>query len=94
MPNEIFVNKRFETPDNTYTDVFVGVATPAELADLNTVSPAQGSIFFRTSTVNLMCNSLDYANQVYNDIVSEVNQLVQDLNALDVLAVQNVDVIS
>lgn len=93
-PKECFVKQRTNKPDNTVDDTFVAVASPVQLEDLNTVAPAKGSTYFRDSKISLVCHNAEFAEQVYSDIVAELNILLTDLAALDTLEVSQTVVLT
>ena len=83
VPTEIFVMQRYKKYDNTISDSFVGVCSPAQLEDLNANSPAEGVSYYRASHIEIVSSALQFLEWAYREIVSEVQLLCSDLIALD-----------
>jgi hypothetical protein len=86
MEKEVFVKQRIPKPNDTFSDVFVAVATPVQMEDLDINSPAEGTSYFRCADVSLVCFSAEYANTVWETIQTEVAMLVKDLNDMETLS--------
>lgn len=83
MDPEIFVYQRFS--DTTpATDEFSNVASPADLEEYPTNTPATGGQFFRLSYVDLVYRNMDLLQQSLTDLQNDVRSLVESLGILDV----------
>lgn len=81
-----FVNQRLRNHiANNFEDVFCAVATPAQLEDFDVNSPATGSSFLRKHTIDLVSRNAAYLEDVFQSIVRELQKLVSDWEALNVL---------
>lgn len=80
---KIFVNQRFKNlSNNVFEDIFAAVATPAQLEDFDEDSPAAGTSYYRTNKIEILSRNADYLEDVYDDIVWQVQKLVDDMKAL------------
>jgi hypothetical protein len=86
MEKEVFVKQRMTKPDNTFDDVFVAVATPVQMEDIDKLSPTEDTTYFRDSKISLVCFSAEYAEKVWSDIQAEVGMLVEDVNDMGTLS--------
>jgi len=83
---QIFVNQRLQDVlKQTFDDVFVAVATPAQLEDFGVNAPNEGSSYFLTSKIDVVARNGDYLLSVVNDIMSYIQQLIASFNALTTL---------
>jgi len=81
----IFVMQRDRDPkNNKIKDSFVALATPTQISDLDENSPEEGSIFYRTHTVDLVGRTLEYIESLFDSIVSEIQSLVDGVDILDI----------
>lgn len=86
MPNKIFVKQRIQNfVTGVADDSFVAVCTPTQLEDFQEDSPAQGSSFFRTSSIELVMRTPEELEAVFESLLYEVQKLVIDLDDLDKL---------
>lgn len=86
ITTKVFVNQRLRTAGKyTFDDVFVAVATPAQIEDLDEDSPNQYTSFYRTDTIDLVSRNADYINEVFDTIVSDLQKLVADTESLNIL---------
>lgn len=86
IKKEIFVNQRIrDFHKQNFNDVFVAIATPAQLADFSVNSPDAGTTYFLTSKVDVVSRNPDYLENVFNDIISNIQKLVSDFEALNIL---------
>ena len=82
----VFVKQRIRNfIKNTFDDIFVAVATPVQMEDLDIDSPEDGTSFYRTSKIDLMSRNAGYLEEVVQAILRELQKLVDDKEALDVL---------
>lgn len=82
----LFIKQRFRNSiKNTFDDVFVGVATPALIEDLDINSPAEGTSLFRSDKTDLISRNAAYLEEIFNSIVRELQKLVEDNESLNVL---------
>ena len=83
---KIFVKQRLRNLSNqTFDDVFAAVCTPAQLEDFAVDAPNEGSSFYRSNKIDIVARNADYLESVYEDIVTEVQQLCKGVEALDLL---------
>jgi 5'-deoxynucleotidase YfbR-like HD superfamily hydrolase len=83
ITSKIFVNQRIKSfSSDTFEDFFVAVATPAQLEDFEKDSPGEGSSYYLTDKIDLLTRDADYLEEVFNDIISEVQKLISDIEAL------------
>jgi len=83
---KIFVNQRLKNlSEDTFEDVFAAVATPAQLEDFDEDSPGPGSSYYRTNKIEILSRNADYLDDVYDDIVWQVQKLVDDMKALTII---------
>ncbi len=86
MEKEVFVKQRIPKSNGQFSDVFVAIATPVQMEDLDVDSPTSDTSYFRTAQIELVCFSAEYANTVWETIQSEVTLLVRDLNDMAILS--------
>lgn len=86
MPKEVFVKQRFAIDD----DAFAAVASPSQLEDLPVNEPNGDTSYFRSDAVSLVAVNQVTLEDIYSMVVTEVQQLVLNLNALDVEAVPQI----
>jgi spore coat polysaccharide biosynthesis protein SpsF (cytidylyltransferase family) len=91
---KVFVNQRLrDAQKQTFDDVFVAVATPTQLEDFAPDAPNEGTSFFRTSTIDVISRNADYLENVFDDILWNVQKLVTDIDALQTLTANGTYVI-
>ena len=91
----IMVNQRIKDfVKNNFDDVFAAVCTPVLLEDLDINSPSAGTSYYRTDTVKIIANNLGYLEEIFNAIVYDIQQLVQDVEALNDLQPDGIYTIS
>lgn len=84
--SKIFVNQRLrDAQKQTFDDIFVAVATMAQLEDFAADAPNEGTSYFRTSIIDVISRNADYLDDVFDDIIHNVQKLVADADALAVL---------
>lgn len=81
----IFVKERILRPDNTFDDVFVCIASPAQLEDLPQLNPGTGS-YFRDNAVSLISSDPNYLTYVKDGILADVQLLLSQATELDNLS--------
>jgi hypothetical protein len=87
ITKNVFVNQRIrDNTKQTFEDVFVAIATPAQLEDFAEDAPNNGTSYFRTSKVDILSRNLDYLESVFHDIVNQLQKLVGDVDSLSVLS--------
>lgn len=95
MPSKIFIKQRIRNfAKETTDDIFVGVCTPTQLEDFDEDSPAEGTSFFRTASIELVARTPELIQQVFDSLVYEVKKLVIDLSDLEILSEEEVYSIS
>lgn len=89
ITKEIFVKQRFRdilsSDVSTFTDVFAAVATPVQMEDLAVGSPDASTSYFRVALVDLVFNTSDRLEEVYQLIIADIQMLLGDSDALEVL---------
>jgi len=86
IKKEVFVNQRLRNyTKKNFEDLFVAVATPAQLEDFDVGSPQEGSSYFLSSKIDVVSRNADYLNDVFDSILNEVQKLVGDVEALNEL---------
>jgi len=85
IDKNLFVKQRFRKPEGIYEDKFAAVCSPAQLQDLDTVSPASGESYFRDSKVTLIGTNPSYLDSVVNEIVSDIQILIDNDTSLEFL---------
>lgn len=82
-PN-IFVMQRIrDFTANKFEDNFAAVATPAQLEDIPEVNNMTESSFYRTNSIELVARTAEYLAEIVASIFNEVQNLVDDLKALE-----------
>lgn len=96
IPKEVFVKQRFINykRDPIFDDVFVAVATPVQIEDYDKFAPRENTSFFRDSKIDLISRNIDYLEQVKTSILWELDKLVEEWNALNVLSAETITVIN
>lgn len=84
---EIFVYQRYPVlPGETAPDdVFVNVASAADMEEYPRFEPSGEPPFFRLSHVDLIFRSVDIMDRVWNTMKSDVEYLLANLEKLDTL---------
>ena len=87
MPSEIFVYQRKPIiSDTSHEDVFSNIASPTDIEEYPVGDPASADRpFFRASAVDLVFRNLTLAEDAWEAIQSDVEQLVWALNMMDTL---------
>ncbi len=86
ITSKIFVNQRLRNfTSQSFEDVFVAVATPAQIEDFAENAPNEGSTYLRTSKIDVVSRNAAYLESVFEDIISNVQKLLEDVEALQVL---------
>lgn len=85
ISKEIFVKQRIIKPDNKFEDVFVAVATPAQMQDLDINSPAADSSYFRVNKINIVGSNASFVKDVFETILAEIQLLVDNEEAVTAL---------
>ena len=87
---EIFVYQREPLlPEETSPeDVFVNVASAADMEEYPANAPAGDSPFFRLSRVDLIFRSVDIMDRTWNAIKTDVEYLLVNLDKLDALGAE------
>lgn len=91
IDKNLFIKQRFRNAiKNTFDDVFVAVATPAAIEELDINSPAPETSFFRASTIDLVSGNAAYLEEVFSSIVRELQKLVEDSESLNLLVTDGI----
>jgi hypothetical protein len=86
MPSEIFVKQRFRNfARDAFEDNFVAVCSPTQLEDLPLNAPEGRSSYFRVSQVELIANTPELLERIFDSLLYEAQKLVVDLTAIDSL---------
>lgn len=88
ITKDVFVKQRLRNIDNTHTDVFAAICTPALLEELEVDNPSAGTSYFRTSKIQLVGANESYLDELFNTILGEVQVLVQNAEVFDTLKEQ------
>lgn len=89
ITSKIFVNQRLRSfTTQNFNDVFVAVATPAQIADFGEDAPLEGSSYFRTNKIDVISRNANYLDDVFDDIIWNVQKLIEDTEAIATLQVQ------
>lgn len=84
MPSEIFVKQRLRNfAKDTFEDNFAAICSPAQLEDLPVNSPEGKISYFRVNRVELVANTPELLERIFDSMLYEVQKLVIDLNAID-----------
>lgn len=87
----VFVKQRIRNAlTNKFDDVFVAIATPDLLESLDQNSPTEVTSYFRDYKISLVGRTLEYINQTFQDILSELQKLVTDVTVLPDLEVDGI----
>jgi len=77
----VFLKQRVIATDKVSTeDNFAAVCSLAQLIDYPTIAPLSQTGYWRDSTVTITVRTPEYAEDVYQEIVAEVQKLVLDYN--------------
>jgi hypothetical protein len=88
MPSKIFVKQRIRNfAAGTFDDTFAAICTPTQLEDFPEDAPAEGSSYFRTNKVELVCRTPEQLQSVFDSLVYETKKLVVDLTDMERLSV-------
>ena len=91
MPSKIFVNQRIRNfATDTFDDTFAAICTPTQLEDFPEDAPAEGSSYFRTNKVEVVCRTPEQLQSVFNSLVYETKKLVVDLTDMERLSAAQV----
>lgn len=86
ITKNVFIKQRLRNfVKNNFDDVFVAIATPAQLEDFDESSPAEGSSYYRTSSIDLISRNIGYLEDVFQSILAELQKLVDDYDSLNLL---------
>jgi len=83
ITNTVFVKQRLRNSSNQINDVFAAIATPNQLASLGVGAPTADTSYFLDSKVCLIANTVEYLNEVLQEILQELQSLVTDVELLD-----------
>ena len=87
ITSSIFVKQRTKDPiTKLTTDSTVAVASAFQLEDFGESSPLAGSSYFRASTADWISPNADYLEQVYNDVLNDIRRLLNEAEAMNMLA--------
>ncbi len=93
--SKVFVKQRNrDVQKQTFDDIFVAVATMAQMEDFAPDAPNEGTSYFRTSTIDVISRNADYLENVFDDIVWNVQKLMSDADALEILTANGTYVIN
>ena len=86
ITKHIFVKQRVRNFfKSNFDDLFAAVATPAQLEDFNIDAPNENSSYFRDSKIDIVSRNPKYLEEVFDEIISQLQKLVGDTEALNVL---------
>jgi len=81
---EVFVKQKLTNfLDDSVTENFVAVCSPAQMEDLFKHSPAENTSYFRTSSISLVADNPELLEGIFNSIIYELHKLTKDLNILN-----------
>ena len=87
----VFIKQRLrDFVANNFDDVFVAVATPAYMEDLDIGAPSADTSYFRTDNIQLISRNPDYLEQVFESILKELQKLLNDTASLDALSTDGI----
>lgn len=83
IPKEVFIKKRtINFVNDSNNDVFVAVATPAQIEDLPVDNPEKGSSYFRTYKTELIGKTIEEVDAILRSMVAELNKLTLDMETI------------
>lgn len=94
ITKEIFVKQRLIKPDNKFEDVFVAVASPAQMEDLDIDCPAAESSYFRVKKITMIGSNSSFLEDVFRTILAEIQLLLDNEEALTLLESEAIYMIS
>lgn len=95
ISKNVFIKQRLKNfVKNNFDDVFVAIATPAQLEDFDVDSPAADTSFYRTSKIDLISRNAAYLEEVFESVLSELQKLVDDHEALNALSADGLYIIT
>lgn len=87
IPKEVFVKQRTKNfVTGEFDDVFVAIATPTQIEDLEVDAPAKGTSYFRTNKIDLVSRNIDYIDLIKDTIMAELDKLVDEWDSLNNLS--------
>ena len=89
MPAKVFVMQLINGAAK-----FAAISTPVQLEDINEDTPEAGSSYYRTDTVSLVGNSLEWIEWVLTEIKNDLYKLVKDYNSLQVVTAASTTLIN
>ena len=94
ITKKIFVKQRVRTNLGTIDDVFVAVSSPEQLEDLAEDNPRDGTSYFRSDNICIIASNEAYLTKVFDTIMDDVQLLMSNSEALDILAPDGTYVVS
>lgn len=86
MTKYVFVMQRIHNySKQNFDDVFVAVATPAQIEDFAEDAPLEGSSYFRTYKIDLLSRTANHLEDVITDILGQLQDLVVNVEKLNEL---------
>lgn len=82
-PNIFIMQRIRDFSANKFEDNFAAVCTPAQLEDIPEINNMTESSFYRTNTIELVARTAEYLAEIVESIFNEVQNLVDDLKALE-----------
>lgn len=83
ISRDIFVKQRSKKYDGTLEEVFVAVASPANLEDIDAKSPRAPSTYFRINTASLVSSDPIFLEEAFTTILAEVQLLCDQAEVLE-----------
>jgi hypothetical protein len=87
ITDKVFVKRRLYKFDNTFDDVFVAVASPAQIEELPVDAPSAPNIHYRTNKADITSSDPQLLDDVFTNILAELQLLTDQLTTLDEIVV-------
>ncbi|NBQ67286.1 MAG: hypothetical protein EBU46_00030 [Nitrosomonadaceae bacterium] len=87
ITDKVFVKRRLFKFDNTFEDVFVAVASPAQIEELPVDAPSAPNIHYRSAKVDITSSDPQLLEDIFTNIIAELQMLTDQLTTLDEMAV-------
>ena len=91
VSENVFLYQRGEIDPETglRTDNFVAICSPVDLEEYPSLEPGETDRHFRLSGVDLLFRSPEDANDTWEDIYNDVDELIETLNMMDTLELES-----
>lgn len=86
-PNIFVMQRTRDFVTNSFEDNFVAVSTPTQLEEVPELNNMTESSFYRTYKIELIARTAEYMSEIVDSIFHEVQNLVDDLRALESIKV-------